>query len=425
MTILILFAAFLVFLFLGMPVAFAMGISSVIALFVIGDVPKEIIPQKLFNSVNSFSLMAVPYFVLTGYIMNASGITRRLIDFAKTLVGHFTGGLAQVNVLTSILFGGISGSSSADAAALGATLIPSMNKDGYHPSFSATVTAASSTIGSIIPPSIVMIIYGSMTDVSIGALFIAGIIPGIMIGLSQMLLVHYYSKKRNYKSENKVPFSEVVKKFKEAFWALLAPIIIIGGILAGIFTATEAGVISSVYALVVGLFIYKEIRFMQIKKVFVDSIVMTATPIIILGMASTFGWVITREKFSFLLINLVQGISDNANIILLIIITMLLLIGLFVESLAAMVIFVPVLSPLVVHFGWDPLHFAIIVIIALLIGTVTPPVGIQLYIAAAIAKVSILKMKEIWAFVFVMVIVLLLLAYIPQLVTFLPNLVNQ
>jgi len=424
-TILILFAAFLVFLFLGMPVAFAMGISSVIALFVIGDVPKEIIPQKLFNSVNSFSLMAVPYFVLTGYIMNASGITRRLIDFAKTLVGHFTGGLAQVNVLTSILFGGISGSSSADAAALGATLIPSMNKDGYHPSFSATVTAASSTIGSIIPPSIVMIIYGSMTDVSIGALFIAGIIPGIMIGLSQMLLVHYYSKKRNYKSENKVPFSEVVKKFKEAFWALLAPIIIIGGILAGIFTATEAGVISSVYALVVGLFIYKEIRFMQIKKVFVDSIVMTATPIIILGMASTFGWVITREKFSFLLINLVQGISDNANIILLIIITMLLLIGLFVESLAAMVIFVPVLSPLVVHFGWDPLHFAIIVIIALLIGTVTPPVGIQLYIAAAIAKVSILKMKEIWAFVFVMVIVLLLLAYIPQLVTFLPNLVNQ
>lgn len=422
MSIITLFAIFLILLFLGMPVAFAMGISGVFVLLLIGDIPMTLVPQRLFTSVNSFPLMAVPYFILAGYIMNASGITNRLVAFARALIGHFAGGLAQVNVFTSMLFAGISGSASADAAAVGSTLIPAMKKDKYSASFSASVTAASATIGSIIPPSIVMVIYGAMTDISVGALFIAGIVPGVMVGIAQMLVVHYYAKKRNYKSEQKVPFSEVLKKFKEAIWALLAPVIIIGGILSGIFTATEAGVIAAVYAIFVGTFVYKEIRIKDLKKVFLDSTVMTASPIIVLGMASIFGWIITHQQFSHTLTNSLLGISDNPHIILLIIIIMLLLVGLVVESLAAMVMFIPVLAPLVITYGWDPLHFAIIVIMALLIGTVTPPVGIQLYIAASIAKVSVSKMREIWAFVIVMVMVLLLIAYIPQLVTFLPNL---
>lgn len=423
MTIVSLFLLFLVLLFLGMPVAFAMGIAGTIILFVIGNIPMEIIPQKLFTSVNSFPLMAVPFFIIAGYMMNVGGITKRLVDFAGTLVGHFAGGLAQINVMTSMLFSGISGSASADASAVGSTLIPAMLRDGYSKSFSVAVTAASATIGPIIPPSIVMVIYGSMTNVSIGTLFIAGIIPGILIGIAQMVVVRYYAVKRGYKAENKVPISEVFKKFKEAFWALIMPIIILGGILGGIFTATEAGVIATVYAFIVGIIIYKEIKVKDIPKIFIDATVMTATPIIILGMASIFGWVLAREQFSAMVVNLITGISDNPNIVILVIVIALLFVGLFIESLAAMVIFVPVLSPLIVQFGWDPIHFAMIVIIAMLIGTVTPPVGIQLYIAAAIAKIPVSKVHDIWAFVLAMVFILLLITYIPSLVTFLPSLV--
>jgi len=422
MTIITLFLVFLILLFLGMPVAFAMGIAGIAVLFLIGDVPMTLVPQRLFTSVNSFPLMAVPYFILAGYIMNASGITNRLVAFARALIGHFAGGLAQVNVFTSMLFAGISGSASADTAAVGSTLIPAMKRDKYSPAFSASVTAASATIGSIIPPSIVMVIYGAMTDISVGALFIAGLVPGILIGVAQMSVVHYYAKKRNYKSEQKVPLSEVFKRFKEAIWALLAPVIIIGGILSGVFTATEAGVVAAVYAIFVGLFIYKEIKIKDLKKVFLESTVMTASPIIILGMASIFGWIITHQQFSRELTNLLLNISENPHVILFTIILMLVLVGLVVESLAAMVMFIPVLAPLVTTFGWDPIHFAIVVIIALLIGTVTPPVGIQLYISASIAKISVSKMHEIWAFIFVMVLVLLLIAYVPALVTFLPNL---
>lgn len=421
MTIAILFAIFIILLFIGMPVAFAIGIAGTAVLFIIADVPMTIIPQKLFTSVNSFPLMAVPFFILAGYMMNVGGITNRLVDFARTLVGHFAGGLAQVNVLTSMLFAGISGSASADASAIGSTLIPAMLRDGYSKSFSVSVTAASATIGPIIPPSIVMVIYGSMTNVSIGALFIAGIIPGIMIGIAQMITVRHFSIKRGYKAEQRVPFSEVISKFKDAIWALFGPVIILGGILSGIFTATEAGVIAAVYAFVVGVFVYKEIKLREIKQILLDSTIMTSVPIIILGMAGIFGWVLAREQFSGMLIELVSGLGASSMITLLAVVAVLLIVGLFIESLAAMIIFVPVLTPLVTQFGWDPIHFAMIVVISMLIGTVTPPVGIQLYIAAAIAKIPVSKVHDIWAFVLSMVVVLLLIIFIPSLATYLPE----
>jgi len=366
--------------------------------------------------------MAVPFFILAGYMMNVGGITNRLVSFARTLVGHFAGGLAQVNVLTSMLFAGISGSASADASAIGSTLIPAMLRDGYDKSFSVSVTAASATIGPIIPPSIVMVIYGSMTNVSIGALFIAGLIPGIMIGLAQMITVRYFSVRRGYRSEGRVPFSEVVAKFKEAIWALFGPVIILGGILSGVFTATEAGVIAAVYSFIVGVFIYKEISFKDIKGILLDSTVMTSVPIIILGMAGIFGWILAREQFSGALMGIVSNLNAGPMTTLLLVVALLLFVGLFIESLAAMIIFVPVLTPLITQFGWDPVHFAIIVIIALLIGTVTPPVGIQLYIAAAIARIPVSKVHDIWAFVLAMVIVLIAIIFIPGLATYLPNL---
>ncbi|WP_339180152.1 TRAP transporter large permease [Oceanobacillus sp. FSL W7-1293] len=422
MTLLVLFSIFVLFMFLGMPVAFAMGIASLAALIGTMDVPLLIVPQRLFASVNSFTLMAVPFFILAGYLMNSSGITKRLVNFARTLVGHLTGGLAQTNVLTSMFFAGISGSASADAAALGSTLIPAMKRDGYSASFSAAVTAASATIGPIIPPSIVLVIYGSMTELSIGELFVAGIIPGVLIGIAQMVIVYIYAKKRNYKSENKVPFSEVIQKLKEAFWALIAPIVILGGILSGIFTATEAGVIACVYCFIIGAFVYKEIRIKDIRKIFLDATVMTSVPIIILGVASIFGWILANQQFSSTIVNWISNVTSNPNIILLIVILLLLLVGLFIEAMAAMIIFIPVLTPLVTTFGWDPIHFGLIFVVTMLIGTVTPPVGIQLYIAASIAKVRVSKINEIWAFVLAMIIILLLIAYIPPLTIFLPNL---
>ncbi|UCZ52907.1 TRAP transporter large permease [Bacillus shivajii] len=421
MTLIILFVLFLFLLILGMPVAFAMGIASISSIVTTLEVPLSIIPQRLFASVNSFPLMAVPFFILAGYLMNVGGITERLVNFARTLVGHLAGGLAQTNVVTSMLFSGISGSASADASAIGSTMIPAMKRDGYSSSFSASVTAASATIGPIIPPSIVIVIYGSMTELSIGVLFAAGIIPGIMLGFAQMMIVHSYAKKRGYKSEQKVPFSMVIMKFKEAFWALLAPIVILGGILGGIFTATEAGVIACAYAFIVGMFIYKEIRLKDIRKILLDATVMTSVPILILAMASIFGWILATQQFSSTLVNGISSISDNPYVILFIVILLLLIVGLFIEALAAMIIFIPVLTPLVMHFGWDPIHFGIVVVVAMLIGTVTPPVGIQLYIAAAIAKVRVSKITEIWSFVLVMIVVLLLVAYIPQLTTWLPS----
>lgn len=422
MTLLVLFVIFIVLMLLGMPVAFAMGIASLTALIGTMEVPLMVIPQRLFASVNSFTLMAVPFFILAGYLMNSSGITERLVNFARTLVGHLTGGLAQTNVLTSMFFAGISGSASADAAALGSTLIPAMKRDGYSSSFSAAVTASSATIGPIIPPSIVLVIYGSMTELSIGELFVAGIIPGILIGLAQMVTVYIYAKKRNYKSENRVSISEVIQKFKEAFWALIAPIVILGGILGGVFTATEAGVIACVYCFIIGTLVYKEIRIKDLRKVFLDASVMTSVPIIILGTASIFGWILASQQFSNTIVGWVTSLTSHPDLILLIVLILLLVVGLFIEAMAAMIIFIPVLTPLVTTFGWDPIHFGLLFVIAMLIGTVTPPVGIQLYIAASIAKVRVSKIKEIWAFVLAMIIVLLLAAYFPPLTTFLPKL---
>lgn len=422
MTVLGMFVLFLVLLFLGMPVAFAMGIAGCITLFSMGDIPLTLIPQRLFVSVNSFPLMAVPFFIIAGITMNLGGITKRLVNFSSALVGHLAGGLAQVNVVTSMLFAGISGSASADASAIGSMLIPAMKKDGYDASFSVAVTACGATIGPIIPPSIVMVIYGSMTNLSIGALFAGGIIPGILIGLALMVVVKIYADKRGYKRGERVPFSEVVKRGKEAIWALIAPIIILGGILTGVFTATEAGAVAAVYAFIVGIFIYKEIKLKDFKELFLESTVMTSSPILILGMASIFGWILAREQFSIMLVNILGGITDNSHILYFLVVVMLLLVGLVIEALAAMIIFVPALAPIAVQFGWDPIHFALVVIIAMLIGTVTPPVGLQLYIAAAIGKVPISKVKEIWPFVGAMVVILLLVVYIPGLVTFIPDL---
>ncbi len=417
----VMLAAFIVLLFAGMPVAFAMGVAGAIAILGLDNVAPVLIPQRMFVSLNSFTLLAIPFFVLAGELMNRGGITRRVVNLARALVGWLPGSLAQVNVVSSIIMSGFSGSATADAVAIGSVMIPAMEEQGYPKGFSAGVNAASACIGPIIPPSVVMIIYGAITGLSVGKMFLAGIIPGLLIGLAQMIIVHYYAVKYNWPRIGYVGFRKFIIVFIDAFWALLAPVIILGGIITGVTTATEAGVIAVVYALFVGVFIYKEIKLSHLKPLLVRAAINTAVPVLIIAGASLVGWVLARQQFASYMVDLVLAVSPNPNIAYLLIIAMLLIIGLLVEGTAAMLIFVPILFPIGMQFGYDPFHFAIVVMITILIGTITPPVGLQLYVASSIAKIPINKVT-VWPFVFVMVAVVLLITYVPILTTFLPYL---
>lgn len=414
---------FLFLLFLGMPVAFAMAISGTLTVLRLGEeVSPLLIPQRLFMSLNSFPLLAVPFFILAGELMNKGGITRRLIEFSKVLIGRKRGSLAHVNVVTNIIMAGFSGSATADAVAVGTIMLPAMEKEGYPPEFSAGLTASAACIGPIIPPSCVMVIYGGITGLSIGQMFMGGFIPGLTIGLGLMVVVAFYARKYNWPYGEKTTISKIVSAFKGAFLALLAPVIILGGIITGVATATEAGVVAVVYAFIIAVFVYKEINFKQIPKIFLDAGMNTAIPVVIIAGASSFGWILARQNFAASLVNALLGVTDNAYILYFLIICILLIVGLFVEGTAALLIFVPILFPLGNLLGYDPIHFALVIMITILIGTVTPPVGLQLYIAASIAKVPISKVV-VWPFVAIMIAVLLLITYIPSLVTYLPSLI--
>lgn len=421
MTILELFLIFMGLMFLGMPIAFSMGVAATLTLIHLQVVPLILVPQRLFVTINSFPLMAVPFFIIAGLLMNEAGITRRLVALASALVGHWRGGLAHVSVVASMFFAGVSGSASAEAAALGSMLIPAMTEDGYEKSFSAGLIASAATMGPIIPPSLVMVIYGAIADVSVGKLFLAGAIPGVLIGFSLMAIVAIYARRRGYHRGARATWRERLRRTKEATLALVVPVIILGGIIGGIFTATEAGAVAAGYAVVVGVFVYKEIRWRDLPRILVDGAIMTAIPMLILGMASIFGWILAREQFAVHLIGLLLRISSDPLILYFLIVVMFFIIGLFVEALAAMLIFVPVLHPVALKMGYDPIHFALVVIVILLIGTVTPPVGLQLYIACAIANIPV-RQATIWAFVAAMMTVLFLVVYVPPLATFLPYL---
>ena len=419
MELALLFGVFLFLLLVGAPVAIAMLFSSIVNLLYIG-LPGIIAAQRIVDSLNSFPLLAVPFFILAGIIMNQGGLTRRLVDVSRAFVGHRPGGTAQVNVLASIFFSGISGSASADTAAIGSMLIPAMKKEGYDGGFAAGITAASSTIGPIIPPSIGMVIYATITEMSIGRLFLAGIVPGLLIGLALMILVHFMAKARNYPREPRMPLSERAGVTIYAIPALLAPVILLGGIFSGFYTPTEAGVVACLYGLFVGLVLYRDLRLSAIPKVFADAVEVTALPMMILASASVFSFLLSLHGFGNHIVTVLRWIDPSPTALLLLIVLMLLIIGLVVEGLAAMIIFVPVFMPLVGAFGLDELQLALIVLISLLIGTVTPPVGIQLYISASVGKVAI-KDVEVWPFVATMLVVVLLIVFVPEIVTLVPD----
>ncbi len=421
MELLVLLASFILFLVLGASVASAMIVSAVLSLMVNG-LPMTIMAERVLSGINSYTLLAVPFFIFAAVIMNRAGLTDRLLEVARCFVGHFRGGTAQVDVLASIFFAGMSGSATADAASQGRILIPHMKKEGYDAGFAAGVNSASATIGAIIPPSITMVIYGSVTNISVGALFLAGIIPGLLVGLALMTMVTFLSARRGYPRQPYMRWKDRWQPIFIAFPALLAPVIILGGIFTGATTPTEAGVVACVYGLFLGFFVYRELKVKDIMPLLAETVEATAVPVYIIGAGSVFGFALTMSGFGFMVQDMMAGLVQGPTAFLLVVIAIFMLVGLFVEGTAAMLIFVPVFMPMVQQFGIDQLQFAIIVIITLLIGTITPPVGLQLFIAADIAKLSVFKV-DIWPFVAIMLVVVLAIVFAPGLVTWLPGLI--
>ncbi len=418
----ILFGVFIITLFLGFPIAFSLGLSS-LSYLLFSDIPLVVIPQKLYAGMDVFVLLCIPGFILAGNLMNRGGITERIISFSKAIVGHIRGGLGLANIGASMIFAGISGTAVADSASIGSVMIPAMRKEGYDTEFSCAITASSSTIGPIIPPSLPMIIAGTLTGLSVAKLFIAGAIPGLLLATGLMTVSYIISKKKDHPKGKKSTLSQIRKEFFSAFWALLMIVIILYGIVGGVFTPTEASIVASLYALIIGLFIYKNLTIKKLPKIFVDTMVTTSSLMILVGFANLFGWILISEQIPQLIANTLLDITKNKYLILMIINILLLFVGAFMETIAALVILFPVLLKVAVSVGIDPIQFAVIAVLNLMIGLTTPPVGVCLFITSSIGKVSLSNVsKAILPFLAVSIFILLLVTYIPSISLFLPNL---
>ena len=425
MNLALLVLASFVFTSFGMPVAHGIGFASLLVLLIDGSVPLVVFPQRMFVGVNSFELMAIPFFMLAGEFMNSGGITRRLVNFSDTLVGHIRGGLSHVVVVAEMILSGISGSGAADASAVGGVLIPAMVRKGYDTNFSVAITCCASMLGPIIPPSIVMIIYGAVTGVSIGALFLGGMIPGILIGGGFMLTCYVLSRKGHYVAEPRPPaaWGEVWGAFREASLALMLPVLILGAIITGVCTATEAGAVAAVASFILGVFVYKEIKVSEIMTVVLRAMSSTAVVMLMCATSTILGWLMAKERFGELTLGVMRSITPNPMGMLAVTGVVLLLVGTFLDIIPMTIILMPILHPLLLVYGFDPIHFGVIAVILITVGSVTPPVAPVLYIASAIAKSDAVKaMPLVCVFIGITLVVTTALAVFPPLVTFLPNL---
>jgi C4-dicarboxylate transporter, DctM subunit len=412
----ILLITMLVLFVLTVPIALSIGLASTLAIWSTSDLPLLVIVQRIFTSLDSFPLMAIPFFILAGALMESGGISKRLVHFANTLAGSMTGGLAGVTIITSMFFAAISGSSPATVAAIGSIMIPAMVARHYDVNFAAAVQSVAGTLGVIIPPSIPMILYGVVVGVSIGDLFIAGIVPGLMIGLSLILTAFIISKRKGYKGTVQFTWTERWDAFKKAIFALLMPMIILGGIYGGIFTPTEAAVVAVAYALIIGLFIYREIKIKDLVSVFVKSGITTAIIMLIIGNAGLLGWILTKERIPQTVAQSFINFSDSPLVFLLIVNIFLLIVGMFFETSASIIILAPILAPIAIALGIDPVHFGIIMVVNLAIGMVTPPLGVNLFVAMQIADIKLERLsRAVLTFLVVLIIDVLLISYIPEI----------
>lgn len=425
MSLAILGLTFLFGLIIGMPVAITLGISSIAYLLYMG-MPLVVIPQKMFAGMDSFVLLCIPGFILAGNLMNGGGITGRIIRFAQALVGWVRGGLAQTNVASSMLFGGISGTAVADAASIGGMMIPGMKKAGYPADFSAAVTAASSTVGPIIPPSVPMIIVGSLSGISVGKMFIAGALPGVLLGLAMMVTTYIIAVRRDFPRQAWQGWGELGASFLGAFWALAMTGLIVGGMLSGFVTPTETAVVASIYAVVVGAFVYRELPLGKVPGILIDSAVSSAGILALVGTANVFGWILVSERIPQMIADAVLSVTDNKFLVILLINVILLVVGMFMETIAALIIlFVPLMT-LAAGVGIEPLHFAVFAVLNLMIGLTTPPVGVCMFICANIARLPLAPViRALVPYLITNIAVLLLVSYIPAISTWLPSLMDK
>lgn len=414
--------AFALLLLLGAPISLAMGMSTLLFLLQAGITP-SILVETAISASGNFILTAIPFFVLAGHLMNEGGITLRLINFSQALVGHLRGGLGHVNVVTNMVMAGVSGSAAADCAAVGQVLIPSMKREGYKTSFAAALTAGASAIGPIIPPSIPMVIYGAVANTSIGKLLLAGLLPGVLLGLALMAYVVFYSHRHGLARRQRATTRVLLRSILDGGLALLMPLIIIGGIIGGRFTPTEAAAIAALYALLVGAFVYKEIRFSRLPAILFHTARTTGVVMIIVAMASSVAWVLTTQQVAPALAKLMLSISSDPLIFLLLVNVVLLLAGMLLETASAIIVFTPILLPVALQMGIDPVHFGIVMVLNLTIGLTTPPVGICLYIVCSISRLSLEEVvRAALPFLGVCIGVLLLVTYFEDISLFLPEL---
>lgn len=427
MSALILIGGLMVFLLMGVPVAFSLLLSSMALVVYNGTLPLLILSQRLTNSMDSFPMLAIPLFILAAEIMNHSGATERIFKLANVIVGHITGGLGHVNVLASMLFSGMSGSAVADAGGLGLIEIKAMNDEGYDKAFSAAVTAASSTIGPIIPPSVPMVIYGVISGAAIGELFIAGIVPGLIMGIGMMLLIAWIAKRRNFtQKRTRASIKVIGKSFIESTPSLLLPVIILGGIWGGIFSPTEAAAVAVLYAIILGVFINRAMGFKIFPKLLRNAGASTASIMIIVGAASLYGWLISTEQIPQQVSGYMLSLTENPIYLMLMINVILLIMGMFMELIAVLTIAVPVFLPIVANpaVGMDPVYFGVVVVLNLMIGLLSPPFGINIFILQKISGVPFGSIvRELIPFIALLIGTLVLMVVFPQIVMFLPDLI--
>ena len=411
-----------VLLLVGLPIAFAIGLAAMAGIHS-GGLPLTLVVQRIFAAQDSFHLMAIPLFVLAGALMNAGGISERLVALAGALVGRWRGGLLHVNILSNVFFSGISGSAAADASAVGTILIPGMERAGYRRELAAAVTAAASLIGPIVPPSIPMILYGVEAEVSIAQLFLAGAVPGFVLAAAQMAVAAWVARRQQLPAGKAAGWREILAALRRAGWAIAMPVLILGGILGGIFTPTEAAAVAVLYALVVGLVVHRELNAARIGQALVETALATGVVMLMIGVTDALAWVLARDRVPQLLAHWVADLGASPAVVLLLINLFLLLVGIPLEPAPALLILVPVLMPLVHELGVDPVHFGVIMVLNLVIGLVTPPVGASIFVVSAISRVSIIEMtKAMWPFLLVSIGVLLLVTYVPALSLWLPSL---
>ncbi len=421
--VIIFFLALVVLMLMGMPVAYSLGIASAGYMLATGT-SLSMVAQRMVSGANSFTMLAIPFFFMAGELMNISGVTDKIIIMAKALVGHMKGGLAQVNIVASMFFAGVSGSATADTAALGSSLIPAMVKEGYDLDFSAAITVASSCVGPIIPPSITLVLYGILSGTDVARLLIAGIVPGIVIAGTQMIYTHFYAVKMDYPSYPKATPKEMGRAVSTGFSALMMPIIIIGGTMTGVFTPTESAAVAVLYGIVIGFFLYRNISIPQfyrsLKKVGVASM----NNMFILAAASCFSWVLTMSKAPDMLVKVMLGISENKYVLICLILALLMFIGFFMQASQALVVLTPILMPVIKAVGVDPIHFGLIMVVTLTFGGCTPPVGSMLFVVNSITKMGFARLTRAMLPLYIpLVAAIIVITFVPQVSLFLPNLI--